>query len=44
MPIVLLHAFPLDPRMWEPQVAALGERGGDVVMPVLYGLGSSMDG
>jgi pimeloyl-ACP methyl ester carboxylesterase len=39
--IVLLHAFPFDERMWEPQLAALTEH--DVVAPHLYGLGSSMD-
>jgi pimeloyl-ACP methyl ester carboxylesterase len=41
--VVLLHAFPLDERMWEPQAAALA--GHDVVMPNLYDLGgSSIDG
>lgn len=35
--LVLLHAFPLDERMWEP----LGRN--DAVAPRLYGLGSSMD-
>jgi pimeloyl-ACP methyl ester carboxylesterase len=41
--VVLLHAFPLDERMWEPQVAALGEH--EVVTPNLYNLGgSSIDG
>jgi len=40
---VLLHAFPLDERMWEPQLAALGDQ--RVVVPNLYGLGgSSIDG
>jgi 3-oxoadipate enol-lactonase len=43
MTVVLLHAFPLDERMWEPQVTALGER--EVVAPNLYDLGgSSIDG
>jgi len=43
MLVVLLHAFPLDERMWEPQLAALA--GHDVVAPNLYGLGgSSIDG
>jgi pimeloyl-ACP methyl ester carboxylesterase len=37
--IVLLHAFPLDERMWERQVAALD--GHDVVTPNLYDLGGS---
>jgi pimeloyl-ACP methyl ester carboxylesterase len=41
--VVLLHAFPLDERMWEPQLAALGDQ--RVVVPNLYGLGgSSIDG
>jgi pimeloyl-ACP methyl ester carboxylesterase len=43
MTVVLLHAFPLDERMWEPQLAALGDQ--DVVVPNLYELGgSSIDG
>jgi pimeloyl-ACP methyl ester carboxylesterase len=41
--VLLLHAFPLDERMWEPQTAALGEH--EVFTPNLYDLGgSSMDG
>jgi pimeloyl-ACP methyl ester carboxylesterase len=39
---VLLHAFPLDPTMWEPQMEAL--RGHDISTPTLYGLGLSVDG
>src|SRR6266508_3328895 len=39
--VVLLHALPLDERMWEPQRSALSEH--DVVSPNLYVLGSSMD-
>jgi pimeloyl-ACP methyl ester carboxylesterase len=39
MKVVLLHAFPLDERMWEPQVAALPDH--DVVTPNLYDLGGS---
>lgn len=43
MNVVLLHAFPLDERMWEPQREALA--GHDVVAPNLYELGgSSVDG
>jgi pimeloyl-ACP methyl ester carboxylesterase len=42
MNVVLLHAFPLDPRMWEPQREVLA--GHEVLAPDLYGLGSSMDG
>jgi pimeloyl-ACP methyl ester carboxylesterase len=41
--VILLHAFPLDERMWEPQLNALGEH--EVVTPNLYDLGgSSTDG
>jgi len=41
--VVLLHAFPLDERMWEPQLAVLGDE--DVVAPNFYGLGGgSVDG
>jgi pimeloyl-ACP methyl ester carboxylesterase len=39
--IMLLHAFPLDERMWEPQRAALERR--EVFAPRLYGRGSTMD-
>jgi pimeloyl-ACP methyl ester carboxylesterase len=43
MTVVLIHAFPLDERMWEPQLAALPDQ--DVVTPSLYGIGgSSIDG
>jgi pimeloyl-ACP methyl ester carboxylesterase len=37
--VVLLHAFPLDERMWQPQGEALAEH--EVVTPNLYGLGGS---
>jgi 3-oxoadipate enol-lactonase len=39
--VVLLHAFPLDERMWEPQVEAL--RDYELVTPRLYGRGSTID-
>jgi len=39
--ILLLHAFPLDERMWQPQLSALGEH--DVSTPRLYGRGRTMD-
>jgi pimeloyl-ACP methyl ester carboxylesterase len=39
--IVLLHAFPLDERMWEPQIGALADH--QIVAPNLYRLGSTMD-
>lgn len=43
MTVVLLHAFPLDERMWEPQLAVLGDQ--EVLAPNLYELGgSSVDG
>jgi 3-oxoadipate enol-lactonase len=38
--VLLLHALPLDERMWEPQRDAL--RGHDVVAPRLYGRGRTM--
>ena len=42
MNVVLLHAFPLDERMWEPQLPALDE---DVYVPNFYDLGgNSVDG
>ena len=41
--VVLLHAFPLDERMWEPQREALNSRGHDAVTPNLYRLGRTMD-
>jgi pimeloyl-ACP methyl ester carboxylesterase len=37
--VVLVHAFPLDERMWEPQQEALA--GHDVEVPNLYDLGGS---
>jgi pimeloyl-ACP methyl ester carboxylesterase len=39
--VVLLHAFPLDERMWEPQLQPL--RGYDVAAPRLYGRGRTVD-
>jgi pimeloyl-ACP methyl ester carboxylesterase len=43
MKVLLLHAFPLDERMWSPQRLAL--EGHDVVAPNLYDLGgNSIDG
>jgi pimeloyl-ACP methyl ester carboxylesterase len=38
--VVLLHAFPLDERMWAPQLEAL--RDYDVVAPRLYGRGRTV--
>jgi 3-oxoadipate enol-lactonase len=39
--VLLLHAFPLDEHMWEPQRAALDDH--DVIAPRLYGRGRTMD-
>jgi pimeloyl-ACP methyl ester carboxylesterase len=39
--VALLHAFPLDARMWEPQLEALAHH--EVVAPGLYGRGSTTD-
>ena len=43
MKVLLLHAFPLGPEMWEPQLEALDDY--DLVAPNLYDLGgNSIDG
>lgn len=42
MNVALLHALPLDERMWEPQRAVLTDH--EVVAPNLYRLGNSVDG
>jgi len=39
--VLLLHAFPLDERMWEPQLEPLREY--DVAAPRLYGRGGTID-
>jgi pimeloyl-ACP methyl ester carboxylesterase len=39
--VVLLHALPLDERMWDPQRELLADA--DVFAPRLYGYGNSMD-
>jgi pimeloyl-ACP methyl ester carboxylesterase len=39
--VLLLHALPLDERMWEPQLPVLD--GYEVVAPRLYGRGPTMD-
>ncbi|MGZ5295483.1 MAG: alpha/beta fold hydrolase [Actinomycetota bacterium] len=38
--VLLIHAFPVDARMWEPQLAALGD-GVPVVAPHLPGFGGT---
>ena len=40
-PLVLVHGFPLDSRMWEAQIAALSGGGRRVVAPDLRGFGQS---
>jgi pimeloyl-ACP methyl ester carboxylesterase len=39
--VLLLHAFPLDERMWELQRPVL--EGDNVIAPRLYGRGSTMN-
>ena len=41
MKVLLLHAFPLDERMWEPQLESL--RDYEVSTPRLYGRGESLN-
>jgi len=43
MKVVLLHAWPLDERMWEPQLPALEAAGFEPIAPRLYGRGASID-
>ena len=40
--VVLLHAFPLDKRMWDDVVAPIAASGWDVVVPDLIGFGESV--
>ncbi|REJ78471.1 MAG: alpha/beta fold hydrolase [Acidobacteria bacterium] len=42
--VVLLHAFPLDGRMWEPNVEEIADAGFSVVVPDLTGFGRSEAG
>lgn len=42
--VVLLHAFPLDKRLWDDVVDAVAEAGWDVVVPDLRGFGESAFG
>ena len=39
--VVLIHGFPLNRRMWHPQVAALTAAGYRVITPDLRGFGES---
>lgn len=41
MRVLLLHAFPLDPSMWEAQRPVLD--GHEVTAPLIYGRGNTMD-
>jgi 3-oxoadipate enol-lactonase len=41
--VVLLHAWPLDERMWDPHLAWVRDDGFDPVAPRLYGRGPSID-
>ena len=43
-PVLLIHGFPLNRRMWRPQVAALAAAGYRVVAPDLRGFGESTAG
>ena len=43
MNVVLLHAWPLDERMWDPLLPALREPGFEPFAPRLYGRGGSID-
>lgn len=40
-PVVLLHGFPLDARMWEAQLPAIASAGRRVIAPDLRGFGRS---
>jgi pimeloyl-ACP methyl ester carboxylesterase len=40
---VVLHAWPLDERMWEPQLGLLHAAGFETVVPRLYGRGPSIE-
>jgi pimeloyl-ACP methyl ester carboxylesterase len=42
VPVVLLHAYPCDHTMWDPQAAALVSAGYRVVRPDLPGFGESL--
>jgi pimeloyl-ACP methyl ester carboxylesterase len=42
--VLLLHAWPPDERMWEPQLPVVRELGLEPVAPRLYGRGASIDG
>jgi pimeloyl-ACP methyl ester carboxylesterase len=41
--LLFLHAFPLNARMWEPQLAAFAARGWHAIAPHLRGFGEGSD-
>ena len=41
LPVVLIHGFPLNRQMWQPQVAALNSAGYRTICPDLPGFGQS---
>jgi 3-oxoadipate enol-lactonase len=41
LPIVLLHAFPLSSRMWQPQIKTLIANGHRLILPDLRGFGQN---
>jgi pimeloyl-ACP methyl ester carboxylesterase len=41
--VLLLHAWPPDERMWDPQLSAVREVGFEPIAPRLYGRGPSLD-
>ena len=42
LPVVLIHGFPLNRRMWQPQVEVLANSGCRVICPDLAGFGESL--
>lgn len=40
-PVILLHAFPLSRKMWQPQIEALSAAGFRVILPDLRGFGEN---
>lgn len=40
-PVILLHAFPLSRKMWQPQIEALSAAGFHVILPDLRGFGEN---
>jgi pimeloyl-ACP methyl ester carboxylesterase len=40
--LVFIHGFPLNPNMWDPQVAAMADLGWRVIVPELRGFGEGV--